>query len=101
MKNLILLWVFMLCSGCAQFNPYLDSRREAGVIGTIGPSTDDKISICYNALASNAQQIIAMAEKECAKTGRKPIFTAQKSWDCSFLVPTRVEYLCVNSENNR
>lgn len=94
MKKLIFLFLLLFTFGCSQFNPYIDSRREAGVIGTIGPSTKDKVSICYNSLQAKPEQIISMAESECAKTGRTPEFYQQKYWDCSLFTPTRVEYLC-------
>lgn len=96
MKNLLFLVLLFLLftSACSQFNPYVDSRREAGIIGNIGPSNLDKVSICYNSLSCEPAQIIDIAEQECKKTGRIAKFYRQVHWDCSLLTPTRVEYLC-------
>jgi len=96
-RNLFLCFVFgasVLLSACGAFAPYVDARREAGTLMTVGKSTPEKVSICYNSSASSPEEVLSLATAECAKTGKKPKFLGQNYWDCSLFVPTRVEYRC-------
>ncbi len=81
-------------SACSAFAPYVDARREAGTLAIVGKSTPEKVSICYNSSASSPEEVMRLAEAECAKTGKSPKFLGQNYWDCSLFVPTRVEYKC-------
>ena len=81
-------------SACGAFAPYVDARREAGTLATVGKSTPEKVSICYNSSATSPEEVLKLATAECAKTGKKPKFLGQNYWDCSLFVPTRVEYKC-------
>ena len=94
-----LFWCFVFGAGvflsaCGAFSPYVDARREAGTLATVGKSTPEKVSICYNSSATSPEEVLKLAADECAKTGKKPKFLGQNYWDCSLLVPTRVEYKC-------
>lgn len=88
---------FMTCvliGSCGVTKPYVDTRREAGKSKPFGESTPDNVVICYNSLSSTAEEIKNLARDECAKTGRKPVFTKQKSFSCTVLLPMRAYFKC-------
>ena len=90
----VVLGTVAFLSACSAFAPYVDARREAGTLATVGRSTPEKVSICYNSSATSSEEVLKLATDECAKTGKKPKFLGQNYWDCSLFVPTRVEYKC-------
>jgi len=75
--------------------PYVDSRREAGQREPLGASTPDLVAICYSSQNATPEEIHALAESECAKTGRAPVLADQTGWSCTLFAPTRVFYRCV------
>ena len=80
--------------GCVQ-TPFVDSRREAGYAGTVGESTPDRVAICYNSFSTNANEIIRMAQEECAKTNREAAYDGHKYWSCRVFLPHRVYFRCL------
>lgn len=94
MKKYIIICFFCFLSSCASFSPFVDARREAGKIGTIGESSEDVVVICYGAYGTSQEEIINLAINECAKTSRKPKFLKQESFSCTLFEPTKVYYKC-------
>ena len=74
---------------------YVDSRREAGQKNPVGTSTPDKVAICYSNAAGAGEQLMKMAESECAKTGRVPVRDHEDRWSCTMLTPRRIFFRCV------
>ena len=93
------LWLFLgitplglsACGG----TPYVDSRREAGQTGAVGNSTLDRVAICYSSPGTTPQELLKMAESECAKTGRTARFSHQERIACNLSTPTRAFFSCV------
>jgi hypothetical protein len=79
------------CSG----TPYVDSRREAGQISTVGASTPDRVAICYSSQSTTLADVMKLAESECAKTDRIPRFSHQDDAACALMAPTRAFFRCV------
>lgn len=75
--------------------PYVDSRREAGQTSTVGASTPDRVAICYSSQSTTPQEVLELAESECAKTGRTAQFSSQDIAACSVSTPTRAFFSCV------
>jgi hypothetical protein len=75
--------------------PYVDSRREAGQTTTVGASTPDRVAICYSSQSTTPQEVVELAESECAKTGRTPHFTHQDQAACNVATPNRAFFSCV------
>jgi hypothetical protein len=82
-----------LLSACA--SPYVDSRREAGRRQPVGASTPDMIAICFAPSKTPRSQVLAMAQPECAKTGRVAAYDHEDPWSCTLRAPTRAFYRCV------
>ena len=81
-----------LLSGCA--SPYVDSRREAGQQKPVGASTPDMVAICFAPAKTPRTAVLAMAQPECAKTGRVAVYEREDPWSCTLRTPTRAFYRC-------
>ncbi|MBX7198016.1 MAG: hypothetical protein K1X51_01410 [Rhodospirillaceae bacterium] len=81
-----------LLAACA--NPYVDSRREAGQKQLVGASTPDMVAICFSPSKTPRDQVTALAQPECAKTGRMAAFDHEDPWSCTLLAPNRAFYRC-------
>ncbi len=86
--------VVLLVGGCGSA-PYVDSRREAGQMAPVGPSTPDLVAICYSSTAAATAEVMKLAESECAKTGRAAQLDHEDRWACTMLAPRRTFYRCV------
>ncbi len=73
--------------------PFVDARREAGVIEPVGSSTDNNPAICYGLFGSQ-EEIEALAANECAKTGRKAVFKQKENFACYLFTPQKAVYEC-------
>ena len=89
--------VFSLISGCTS-EPFIDGRREAGSTRTLGPSTPNRVAICYNSRTTTPEAVKQLAESECAKTDRLPLYDGENIMDCSVINPTRVYFRCVTRQ---
>ena len=94
MKKIVFILMLFL-SGCAQFQPFVDARREAGQVATIGQSTPDRVAICYNPLWSDSAQVENLAIEICAQTKRKPLVDGKKYFTCTLTSPITAFYKCI------
>ena len=83
-----------LVSGCAS-EPFVDGRREAGSTRNIGPSTLNRVAICFNSRTTPADVVMELAESECSKTDRVPRYEGQDRFDCTWGNPSRAFFRCV------
>ncbi len=81
-------------AGCAS-EPFVDGRREAGSTRPVGPSSANRVAICYNSRATTPEAVWQLAESECAKTDRVPQYQGQDALSCSIVNPTRIFFRCV------
>ena len=79
-------------AACA--SPYVDSRREAGQKQPVGASTPDMVAICFSPSQTPRDQLTALAQPECAKTGRVAAFDHEDPWSCTLLARNRAFYRC-------
>lgn len=77
------------CSGA----PWLDTRREAGTLTTIGEATSDRPAYCHGTSTPLAQ-IQALATAECAKSGRSARYVGTEKWQCRMTTPHRSVFEC-------
>ncbi|MBL8644315.1 MAG: hypothetical protein JNK21_10310 [Rhodospirillaceae bacterium] len=75
--------------------PFVDGRREAGQKTPVGPSTPDRVAICYSSQGAAPADVLALAQAECAKTNRTARFDGQDQFSCALLAPTRAFFRCV------
>jgi hypothetical protein len=83
-----------LLTGCGTA-PFVDGRREAGQTTMVGASSPDRVAICYSSRSTTPRAVLALAEAECAKTGRTARFDGQDELRCALLAPTRAFFKCV------
>ncbi len=95
MMKILFVSVFFLAS-CAQFQPFVDARREAGQIQTIGQSTADRVAVCYNPIWSDETDAKKLAVDACAQNKRKAQFDGKTYFDCTLVLPLTAFYQCVN-----
>lgn len=94
LKILILSFLVASCAG----SPFVDKRREAGTIETVGESTLDMVAICYHPKKATTKQIYQLAKKECAKTKRTPKLHHKTSFTCRLTIPNHVYYKCIKNK---
>jgi hypothetical protein len=88
----VLVLTLAALASCA--NPYVDSRREAGQKQPVGRSTPDMVAICFSPSQTPREQLTALAQPECAKTGRVATYDHEDPWSCTLLAPNRAYYRC-------
>ncbi|MCW9035724.1 MAG: hypothetical protein OQJ97_16010 [Rhodospirillales bacterium] len=94
-RSLIFLAVFFL-SGCGTIAPYVYSTTEQNVVhGTETVAITNQVLVCYNAEMTQPQNVIALAEKECALTNRQAKFVKHDFLACPVFLPARAYFSCV------
>jgi hypothetical protein len=89
-----LLAVAVLLTACGG-DPWVDSRREAGSLKTVGDSQPNRPAICYSGdIADVGPQLLAMANQVCAKSGTHARYLGSTSWQCRILTPHRAYFAC-------
>ncbi|MGD9638789.1 MAG: hypothetical protein AB7U85_06990 [Alphaproteobacteria bacterium] len=96
-KTTAISFLFLIISSCT-FKPFVDARREAGSEDIVGISTPDYPAVCYNSHYTTPKEVYEMADKECAKTGRKAEFFMQTKFTCKLFIPNHAIYRCVGGQ---
>ena len=98
---LVLLSLFV--NACSFTAPFVDRRREAGAQTPetlyVGASTPERPAICYNALTTPYQDVLALANQECIKhkTGSYAVPEKQTSFTCRLFVPNHFYFKCAGA----
>lgn len=80
-----------LTAACA--DPWVDSRREAGIPnGTVGSSTPDRVTVCH--AGDPSPVVVQLATQECAKTNRSPVYVGTLRYQCRLDSPNRSYFDC-------
>lgn len=85
----------IVLSGCAGPPPFEDRRREAGVVGMVGRSTNDMVAICHTGAAANREEVLRLARAGCARSGQVATYAGRKLFTCALLVPVEDRFDCV------
>lgn len=95
MKKIGYLILMLVClGGCAETAPFVDVRREAGQVELVGQSRPERVAICHHKWWHDEQEIITLAEAECAKQNKKAVYDGQSYFNCRFMTPTTSFYRC-------
>lgn len=79
-------------AGCSGFTPFPAAPPALG-FGEKDPGT--RVSICYNGLKSEPEEIQRLGQAECpANTAAEPIGTDYQMDDCPVMTPARATFLC-------
>lgn len=81
-------------TACAP-EPFIDMRREAGRLYTVGASTLDRPAVCYNTMNATREEVQALADAVCAETGRVAVYESTDVAQCTVLQPHRSLFTCV------
>lgn len=81
-------------SACSS-DPWVDSRREAGSLQTVGDSHPDRPVVCYAGdLADQASKIQTLADNVCAISGRHARYIGSTRWQCRLVTPHKAYFVC-------
>lgn len=80
-------------AACAP-EPFIDMRREAGQLYTVGSSSFEAPAICYNTAGTTREQVQALADAVCAETGRVAVYERTDLLHCTVLQPHRALFRC-------
>lgn len=94
MKKLFIISSFFLVSACAQFEPFVDARREAGQVATVGSSKPEAPVVCSGVFTSQKERQ-ALADEECKKIGKKAVSESVSLFDCKLFLPVKERFICV------
>lgn len=90
--------VVMLCSCAGQFGPFVDRRRNAGEDDPekfwTGESEPERPAICYSSWNSTPEEVLELANQECAKIGKKAEYLGQTDYTCRAFMPHHAYYEC-------
>lgn len=93
-KAIGVLTLFLGIVGCAEVSPFIDARREAGQVQTVGQSTPNRIAVCYNPLWHDENDIKQLAEKACSDNKKKAVYSDTKYFNCRLISPNTAFYNC-------
>lgn len=84
-----LVVISLFFTGCSA---YVDQRREAGRIASVGQSSANQIAICYNPLFSDENDLAELAKEKCAT--KNAVLKNYKLFNCTLFYPNTVFYTC-------
>ena len=91
-KFLHIFLVLLCCVALSSCRAYVDVRREAGLVASVGQSKESKVAICYNPLFNEEQELEVLAKQSC-KT-QKVSFQNKKYFNCTLFYPNTAFYEC-------
>ena len=93
-KKILLIGVILLTGVMAGCAPFIDSRREAGQVKTVGQSTPDRPAVCYMPFWTGEETLQAMADEVCAKQNKKAVLADTSYFNCRLFAPNTAFYRC-------
>lgn len=100
---LIALCALTATAGCSLPDPYVYRDQEFNRdLRTFGKDLTDisSVAVCYNKKNATPQQIVQMAQAECAKYGRIARFYRQRLLYCPITTPIQAVYVCERQGQN-
>lgn len=90
--SVLVISLVCVCS-CAQFEPFIDARREAGTIVPVGSSTKEYPVVCYGLFGTPEQRQV-LAQNICNETDMTAVLTDTSYFGCKLLTPVKETYHC-------
>ena len=95
MKKIISLFLLTAyLTACSEVGPFIDARREAGKVQTVGQSRPNRIAVCYNPIWHSDEAVLALATEGCAQQKKQPVFSDKKYFNCRLTAPNTAFYDC-------
>ena len=94
MRSFCVLWMCAFLCGCSFFRPFVDARKEAGRISTVGQSRADAPAVCYHPLWNKMEKVQQIAQVECQKLNKTAVLQDKKYFSCSLIAPVTAFYEC-------
>jgi len=84
-----------LASACARPEPFVlkPAEFDRRNIGKPAP-VPGIVQVCYHGPATSADEVLRLAEAECAKFGKSPQLIGQEIVECPMATPVAARYLC-------
>ena len=82
----------LVCLFFTSCSAYVDARREAGRLSSVGQSTTSQIAICYNPIFSDESDLAKLAMEKCDT--KKATLRNYKLFNCTLFYPNTVFYTC-------
>lgn len=95
MKWIVVFVSVLTVSACAQFDPFIDARREAGEVTPVGSSRPEAPVVCSGLFTEPAERLV-LADAECQKIGKKAVSEEVSSFDCKLFLPVKEKFVCVD-----
>ncbi len=85
--------------GCARAEPYVYRAAEFDrrVLGKAPVTVPGEIQVCYSKLGTNPDEVVRLAEEECAKYGKSAQFIGNEIYQCPVSTPIAARYYCCPS----
>jgi len=99
-KSLCCVGFVLTVSACAAPPPYVlvEGEFQRDSQGFLKGISDPKeVKICYSKNGTTANEVTALAQKECARHSRKAIFRGQSYQTCPLVTPIAATYGCVEN----
>ena len=95
MKKIISIFLLAFCLiACSEVRPFVDARREAGKVKTVGQSTPNRVAVCYTPIWDSDETVSALAQEDCAKRGKTATFSDKSYFNCRLATPNTAFYDC-------
>ena len=94
MRLFVLLGSFLILGACSQFEPFVDARREAGQVASVGSSKPERPVVC-SAYWDGEEERLDLAQRECEKIGKKAQSQTIQFFECKFFTPVKESFVCV------
>lgn len=88
-----------ILGGCSRAEPYVFRTAEFDrrVLGKVPVAVPGEIQVCYSKMGTSPDEIVRLAEEECAKYGKSAQFIGNEIYQCPLSTPTTARYYCCPS----
>lgn len=94
MNRFLLGIVLIGLTACSEVGPFVDARREAGQVQTVGQSRPDKIAVCYNPIWHSEKSVEQLAAEACAVQKKEAAYAETMYFNCRLMTPNTAFYTC-------
>lgn len=98
--TVVLFGAILVLGACVTKEPYV---HNAGEFNRDSPNfaqgikDRSSVEICYNKKSTTPAKILAVADIECAKFGKRAVFKRHNTLTCSIAAPAQAVFYCLAS----
>lgn len=85
--------------GCSRAEPYVYRTAEFDrrVLGKAPVAVPGEVQVCYSKMGTSPDEVVRLAEEECAKYGKSAQFIGNEIYQCPLSTPITARYYCCPS----